>query len=267
MFNGKYTSVYEVIASTYRDFGVEDIVISDAIEWVGEVIELLNPPYDLIEDVEVVLVEHGRAKIPCDLHSINGIKCLIDDNASLIDECEFPIDHFVPMVYSTDIYHNYKDNHNDKNCNIPQATYKLENGYILPNFENGFLAVSYKAIPVDEDGFPLIPDNIKFKNAIKYHIMWKLAFMKLIQGKISGQAYQIIERDREWYIGQASTGAQMPSMDLMESIKNNWIRLIPKINQHRDGFKSANVQEKRIIHNAGNFNKTGYNNNTYFYSK
>lgn len=265
MFNGKYTSVYEIIASAYRDFGIDEVIISDAIEWAGEVIELLNPPYELIEKVKVVLVDCGKAEIPCDLHSFNGIKGHVDKDASLIDECEFSINNFIPMIYSTDIYHTYDNS--SSNCNNNQATYKLVDNHIIPNFDDGFLAISYKAIPVDDDGFPLIPDNIKFKNAVKYHIMWKLAFMKLVQGKISGQAYQIIERDRDWYIGAASNESQKPSMDQMESIKNNWIRMIPKINQHRDGFKSANQQENRIIHNAGNFNKTGYNNNTYFYSK
>jgi hypothetical protein len=136
-----------------------------------------------------------------------------------------------------------------------------------PNFEKGFIALAYKAVPVDEDGFPKIPDDIKFKNAVKYHIMWKLAFLRLMSNKISTQAYQIIERDRDWYIGAAQTRSHMPSMDMMESIKNNWIRLIPKINQHRDGFKSANMQEQRILHNAGTYNRNNSNNNTYFYKR
>ena len=97
--------------------------------------------------------------------------------------------------------------------------------------------------------------------------MWKLAFLRLMSNKISTQAYQIIERDRDWYIGAAQTRSHMPSMDMMESIKNNWIRLIPKINQHRDGFKSANMQEQRILHNAGTYNRNNSNNNTYFYKR
>jgi len=39
----------------------------------------------------------------------------------------------------------------------------------------------------------------------------------------------------------------MPSVDQLEGIKNNIIRLIPKINQHSDAFKTANHQEQRNI--------------------
>jgi hypothetical protein len=54
-----------------------------------------------------------------------------------------------------------------------------------------------------------------------------------------------IEQERDWYIGAAQTRGHMPSVDMMESIKNNILRLIPKINQHSDGFASSGSQEQR----------------------
>lgn len=269
IFNGKYTSIYEIILSAYRDSGMDQqINIADAVEWAGEAIELIGGAYQLEDKIEVLLIDCFKTKLPCELHYINGVKGLIKSDAAEIEECEFSISSFTPMIYSSDIYHRYIIPNNSTNSIVNRnLTYKVNDDYLFTNFEKGFIALSYKAVPVDNDGFPKIPDDIKFKNAVKYHIMWKLALLNLKTNKVSSEYYRIIERDRDWYIGAAQTRSHMPSMDMMESIKNNWIRLIPKINQHRDGFKSANMQEQRILHNAGTYNRNNSNNNTYFYKR
>ena len=51
----------------------------------------------------------------------------------------------------------------------------------------------------------------------------------------------------------------MPGIDMMESLKNNFIRLIPKINQHADGFASAGNPEQRILHNSAASSKGSSN--------
>lgn len=266
VFNGKYVSVYEVINSAYRDSGMSnELNIADAIEWAGEAIELIGGMNYFEEKVEVLLVKNHKAKIPCALHIINGIKALEDCNATEIEECEFDISCFIPMIYKSDIYHKYIP-YNNTLGNSSRFTYSVNDNYIFTNFEKGFIAISYKGIVVDENGFPKIPDDIKVKNAVRYHLLWKLGFIKLMTNKISEQAFQIIERDREWYFGGAQTRAVMPNNDQLESIKNNWIRLIPKINHHSDGFSSLNIQEQRNIpSNSGN--GTFGSSDTYFYKR
>jgi len=74
-----------------------------------------------------------------------------------------------------------------------------------------------------------------------------LAFIKLIAGTISESIYAKLAQERDWYIAAAQTRGHMPSVDQLEGIKNNIIRLIPKINQHSDAFKTANHQEQRNI--------------------
>jgi len=268
MNNGKYTGIEEIILSVYRDMGVADqINIGDAVEWAGEVIEIIKPPYHLEEKVGVVLVDNYRSNIPCDLHYIETVKGVIRKDAADIEECEIPKNSFIPMRYTTDAFHMYCSKTNDHQC-VSSLTYKVNNNYIFSNFETGFLAISYQAIPVDDNGYPKIPDDIKFKLAVRYHIMMKLAFIKFMQGKISERAYQKIEQDRDFYIGAAETRSQMPSIDMMESIKNNWIRLIPKINQHQDGFRNSGDPEQRHLHNAGSFNRSSStSSNTYFYRR
>lgn len=266
-FNGKYTGVEEIILSVYRDMGMsEQINMVDAVEWAGEAIELINAPYHLKDTLEVVLIDCYKGKLPCDLHLIETCKALIRADAPDIVECELDLREFLPMRYTTDSFHNYMKNSSDCNSGS-NLTYKINDSYINTDFESGFVAIVYQAIPVDDNGYPKIPDDIKFKLAVRYHIMWKLAFIKMMQGKLSGQAYQIIERDRDWYIGAAETRSQTPSIDMMESIKNNWLRLIPKINQHADSFKGSGDPEQRHLHNTGTSNVINGNTHTYYYTR
>lgn len=267
-WSSKYTSVHEIISKVYRDMGMQDeINIASAVEWAGEAIELIGAPFHLTERVEHLAVENYRAKLPCDLHYVQTVKGCPGELST--DTCFKPsTDAYLPMRYSTDLFHHwYCDS--DHFCDPASAslTYKLNDDYINPNFEKGHVLISYMGIPIDKDGFPKIPDDIKFKEAVAGHIEWRLAFIKWMSGKMPAGVYQKLEQDRNWYIGAAQTRAQMPSIDMLEPIKNNWIRLIPKINQHSDGFKSSGVPEQRINHTTARGGSGGHSGGeTYTYT-
>lgn len=245
-WNGKYITVNSVIEKVYRDMGIIDqLDLGNAVEWVGEALEFIGTPMQLLDRIALIEIKHKKGKLPIDMH------LLITSSASPNSCCDDTALRFIQMRYSTDAYHFYCSECKDGNC-PSDITYKINDDYIFTNFDKGVVRLAYKAIPVDENGFPLIPDDVKFKNAVSYHIMWKLAFQRWTQGKIANAVYQKIEQDRDWYIAAAQTRGNMPSVDLMQSIKNNWIRLIKKIDQHSDGFKSAGHQEERIIHNSIN---------------
>lgn len=249
--NGKYVSIHTIIGKVYRDLGMVDTInLVDAVEWAGEAMELIGASYVLDQKIERLTIENYKAKLPCDLHYIEttqGLSCTVDDEV-----CDIDTSSYTPMRYSSDSFHHWycgQDYFNDHNCNSA-LTYKINNDYIFTNFEEGYVLMSYHAIPVDENGYPKIPDDIKFIHAVSYHIMWRLAFIKWSQGKMPGPVYQVIERDRDFYIGAAQAADKMPSVDMMETIKNNWIRLIPKINHHASSFKEVGTPEQRINHNS-----------------
>ena len=248
IWNGKYVSVQNVISKAYRDLGYSDqINLNDAVEWAGEAIELIGSPGTLKEKVTTIEIKSYKAKLPLDLHQIqttHGKSGTV--NADCLDDEQ----GFVAMRYSTDaMHHFYCANSKDRFCSST-FTYKVNDDYLFTNYEEGAIRMSYWAIPTDEVGFPLIPDQIKFREAVAGHIKWKLGFQLMMRGAINQQAYQILERDRDWYIGAAQTAGQMPGIDMLESLKNNFIRLIPKINQHADAFRSAGDPEVRYTHNS-----------------
>jgi len=243
LWNGKYVSVQNIIEKAYRDLGMgEAIKFGDAVEWAGEAIELIGSPMQLSEKVVQITVKDYRGSIPLDLHLINTLHGTTDIGSK--------VNSFYPMRYSTDSFHHYYCKDSNDYCCDSSLTYKLNDNFIFTSFNEGTLNLSYQAIPTDSSGFPTIPDDIKFREAVAGHIKWKLAFIKWIKGEMAQAVFQKIEQERDWYIGAAQTRGHMPSVDMMESLKNNWIRLIPKINQHAEGFRGIGRPEQRYTHNS-----------------
>lgn len=264
-WNGQYVSVESIIARVYRELNIkEPINYGDAIEWIADAMEIIGAPTSLVEKVQNVKVENYRAQIPVDLHliqTIGGTTVELDE-----DDCNNKAS-YTPMRYSTDAFHHYYCKHSkDFQCSS-DLTYKVNDHFINPNFETGQLLISYYAIPTDDRGFPKVPDDQKFKRAVAGEVKWRLGFLQWQAGKMRDAVYQKIEQERDWYIGAAQTKAVLPSPDQAEAIKNNWLRLIPKINQHATGFKGVGEAEQRYTHNAGTSHLGDYNNKdteTYF---
>ena len=132
--------------------------------------------------------------------------------------------------------------------------YKLDSGYIYTNFESGYVQVAYRGFPIDASGYPMIPDDPKVKEALKCHIIYKLDW-KTWRKNPSPQNKSIVndsEQQRNFYVAAAITKSHIPSIDKMESLKRQWLRNGQNINEHSNGFKTSNMQERRYNYNSRN---------------
>jgi len=94
----------------------------------------------------------------------------------------------------------------------------------------------------------LVPHDEKWRNAVKWELAYRIAFIMYLQDNLSERKFHLIERDRDWYVAQAVTSSKIPSKDEMESWKNSWVRSIPNINEHQNFFRNLQTPEKRYIH-------------------
>ncbi len=126
-----------------------------------------------------------------------------------------------------------------------QLEYKIVPNYIKTNVKEGYLMVSYNAIPTDCDGYPMIPDNESFMEAIFWYINMKLLYIDWRTGNGTRDMYYDAKGTWNFYVKQAYGNALMPaSLDEMESIKNAWIRLLPNMNAGDNFFKYMAQQEQ-----------------------
>ncbi len=126
-------------------------------------------------------------------------------------------------------------------------TYLITPNYIKTNVETGYIMLAYQAVPTDADGYPMIPDNQSFLDAIYWYINMKLMYPEWKTGKVRDAVYYDARRSWNYYCKQAYGEALMPNKDQIESIKNTWLRLVPEINEHSTGFST--MGQRQIVYN------------------
>jgi hypothetical protein len=82
-----------------------------------------------------------------------------------------------------------------------ELTFKTQNRVIFTSFEEGEVKVSYKAIPVDDDGLPLVIDNSPYLRALEAFIKKEVFSYKFDEGKINEKVLSHAEQEYAWRAG------------------------------------------------------------------
>lgn len=129
-------------------------------------------------------------------------------------------------------------------------TYIITSNYLKTNVESGYIMMAYQAIPVDTEGYPMIPDDVDFVEAIYWYITMKLMYPMWRLGTVRDQVYFDARRSWNYTCKKAYGNAMMPNIDQLESIKNSWNRLVPELNEWKTGFST--LGQEQIIYNPNN---------------
>ena len=273
-FNGKYINSQEVIRQVFRDNKYKyELPWQDAIEWIADSIELIGAPLALQPKQVCIQIENYRGMFPCDLMEVKQVAGSFDGcspfpmrsstntfhpvftcepfqiNQELLGEAgisgqsiELPIgqDYSGNPVYEIDneniIFPGSTTNASGRSL-MSDATYKLNDNFIFTNYKDGYVFVAYSAMPVDEDGFPLIPDNKRYIEAVKCFIRWKVDYILWRSDELKKEVYQDSEREWLWYVGSAGNSLRMPNADGMQSLLQA-IKLIPTKYAHDNFFNT-----------------------------
>jgi len=148
-----------------------------------------------------------------------------------------------PLQYGASTFH--KSMHCtgcvNENTNY-EDTYIIDCDYIKTSFASGKICLSYMAFPLDEDCYPMVPDDISFSEAMFWYIYKKILLSKP-DIKNNGINYTFAEQQWKYYCTQARNAANYPDIDKYESFMNQWVRLIPDINRHDTAFEHLNTRE------------------------
>ena len=110
--------------------------------------------------------------------------------------------------------------------------------------KEGTIEIAYRAFNTDDEGFPLIPENGSFEEALELFIKVKHFTVQFELGKISAQVLQHTEQQYAWAVGQAQSDLVRPSIDQLQSFTNSWNTLIQRTTEHSYGFKDNGTQER-----------------------
>ena len=137
----------------------------------------------------------------------------------------------------------------DSTATTTDYTYLIKHGYIKTNVETGYIMLAYQAIPTDNEGYPMIPEDPSFIEAVYWYIVMKLMYPQWVSGQIRDAVYADAKRSWNFYCKQAYGNSMMPNgAAQMESIKNTWHRLVEEFNES-DSFFSTLGQEQ-VVYNS-----------------
>lgn len=149
--------------------------------------------------------------------------------------------HLIPLKYCTNTFpeSDCPDCHHDSHV----SCYFIESDYIKTSFPTGTICISYKALPTDADCYPLVPDDVSFKEAMFWYIYKKMLLGGTVDVSKNGIQYDFADNKWKYYCTQARNAAVFPDIDRMESFMNQWVRLIPNINRHDHVFDELGDRE------------------------
>lgn len=230
-----YISINSVLSRTLNSPMMEGITEAQVATYVADCMKLIGAPMSYEDKVAIITIENNRGELPCDILYIQQTR-KVGSNG-----------HLDPMRYASDTFHSaYHEIGSPDFVEMASNydnTYSLNNGMIYTSFKEGTLQMSYKGLKTDEDGLPMIPDDVKFEKAIEeyiktqyYRIQWEL-------GKIPDKVFQKAEQESMWYIGAANTRAQLMTIDQAETFRAAFTKILQNTTAAKKYFQDHGRQE------------------------
>ena len=226
----EYINIRELLSRVLRHPLLQDFTLEQAVQYTIDFIGLFGFP-DLYEDKETdIEICDYRGKLPCDLISINMVKDCKKD---------IPLRSMTAAFNPGGKYYNHLRH---------EPQFKVQNRVIVTSFPEGTVHISYKAIPVDEEGYPLLIDNSKYMKTLELYIKCQLFTVLFDLGKVTPQVLQHTEQEYAWSAGQLSEEFKTPSEAEMESITNMMNQIIHRQSEFYNKYERLGNKEHNVIH-------------------
>lgn len=248
--NIQYTNIRRVLDDITDHPLLRDVTLEQVIRHTIRFISLHGYPQLYQDKIDTVDIKDFRGLLPCDLISIIQVKDLKTDVC-----LRSMTDTFTPGLRpKPDMRNQPKDLLNNLkplvDTYIPpiqeyreEPSFKTQGRIIFTSFPEGRVEIAYKAIPVDEDGFPLLIDNETYLNALEAYIKVKVFTVKFDTGKIQAGVLSNAQSEYAWAAHLLQSEMITPSMAEMESMTRYLNTFIKPVRQFDNGFKDLGNRE------------------------
>lgn len=192
---------------------LQDVSLEQAVSYTIDFMRIVGVPTIFTNKVVTLEVDKYKALLPCDFYEVIQLR-----------SCKGY------YRYTTDSFHL-------SDCKTQcDLTYKIQGNIIFTSTESDDIELSYLAIEVDEDGFPLIPDNSSFIRALELYIKKQWFTILFDMGKINQAVLYNTQKEYSWAVGDCQTEFNRLSIDKAESLFNSLNSLIKRTNEFNRGF-------------------------------
>lgn len=200
-----------------------DLSFERVLNYTYHFMRIVGIPDMFNEKVGRVSIEDYRGALPCDMYRLIQVK---------------DVETGVCYRSSTDSFF-----HSDDKPEMLDLSYKVQGGVIYTSNKEGEVEIAYMAMQMDDEGYPMIPDNSSFIRALESYIKRERFKVLMETGKLNAQVFEYADREYKFDVAQAGTSLLMPTYDEMQSFTNMWNTLIPRVTEHSHGFKDLGTRE------------------------
>ena len=222
-----FISLREILSRVTRHPMLQDLDLEAAIQYAVDFFGIVGLPQMYVDKLQCVHIHNYQGCLPCNAVRIEQVR---DEKTK------------VPLRSMT-------DNFNTRSKHIPAGhTFRVQNNVIHTSIKEGDLLVSYKAIPIDENEIPMLPENPVFLKALESYIKKERFGILFDQGKIKGDVLNHAEQDYYWNVGKCVNDFKLPSVSEMQTITSMLNRMIPSRREFEAGFKGMGDKEHYNVH-------------------
>ena len=225
----QYTNIRLVLDKVMRHPLMRDLTLETAVDYCVDFMRLVGVPEMFEEKDAVIKIDDYRGKLPCDYYDVIQVRSCKSTG----------VQNKIAYRYATDSFHLSKSHDGDTD-----RTYKIQNNMIFTSRKDEDVEMAYRAIAVDEEGYPKIIDNADFIRALQMYIKkeWFTTLNDL--GRLSQQAYQQCLQEYAWAVGCCESEFQRMTIDKAESFFASFRTLLMRPYEHQHGFKNDGIQER-----------------------
>ena len=235
------TNIRRILDRVMRHPMLRDIPFETAVEYTVDFISLMGTPAIYLEKTATVPIREWRGELPCDF-----VKMIQVREAANPGPCH-PTHPGRTYRYSGDSFHLSNSKH------IPDGisfTYKIQGMCIFTSTKDTPLEIVYTAFAVDDEGYPLLPDNTSFLRGLENYIKLQWFTMKFDMGEIPLNVLQNTQQEYAWAAGDAQSEFSRLSLDEAETLFNSFKTLLPRTHEHFKGFFENGARENWYKHNG-----------------
>lgn len=219
---------------------LRDIPFETTIEHTVDFIQLIGCPALYNEKTAIIQIEDWKGALPCDFYKMIQVRVApTQHNPRWDGNCGV----IAPLVYRASGHSFHMSDFKPDTAMTGELTYKLQNSVIFTSTKNVDVEIAYTAFAVDDEGFPLLPDNASFLRSLEAYIKMKWFEAKFDEGEIPQAVMDRADQQYCWAVGDAQSEFARLSLDEAETLFNSFKSMLPRNNEHWKAFFTAGAKE------------------------
>lgn len=248
--NMEFTTINNIASEIYSHPLMKDLPFDKIVSDTLELMQITGSP-NLFETKEEILELHKwRAILPCNYYQINqlvtedGHRTFLESTGTFCPTGQEAgpdnRQHYNGSpdgVYGVSGYNN-----------ASKLVYIIRGRLLYTSMKEGKVKISYEAIKLDKDGFPMIINNASYLRALKSYIKMNWFTIKFEEGKIKGDVLQNAQQEYYGNIAQAQNSLIMPDEAQMQNIAIIMNDALERTHHFYTNYKDLNTEMALRIH-------------------